>query len=114
MVKTSPTRAPSTDLPSASLTLTRSKLSPARGGSRAIWTRRSPARSASEAGFDRLQAASSASSAARELVTLFMISLRGSRQPEIATHGALQLREALLVGGEMHRLVHLVHAQLTR
>jgi len=43
-----------------------------------------------------------------------MTGLRRSCQSEIAADGALQLGQPLLVGGEVHRLVHLVHAQLAR
>src|SRR3979490_2343107 len=99
-----PTRAPSTGFPCASFTVTWSTLSPARGGSgsRAISTRRSPTWNAQEhIGFDLLQAASSQSSTASRLVTLFMTGLVRLGQTELAADGPRQLRETLLIGGEV-------------
>src|SRR5256885_11401717 len=91
-------------------------LSPARGvsGSSFTSTSRSPAWSASEGAFDLLHATKSATVATMQLMLFFMTALCCLRKPDVCTYGALQFRKPLLVSGEMHREVHLVHAQLAR
>src|SRR3989442_1089686 len=81
----------------------------------AIWTSKSPACSASPAfAFDFAHAAASKMNVIVQLVMLFMSRLRGLLESQVTADGALQLRQPLLVAGEVHRQFHLVHAQLAR